>query len=49
MHITFHYFILKLVLCKNTKHKSPEYNITKQFRNQYFEGLRIFLSTNDGI
>lgn len=45
MHITFYFPILKLALCKNIKHQPPEYNFTRQCRNQYFQGLRIFLNT----
>lgn len=45
MHITFCFQILKLALLKNIKHKSPECYFTKQFRNQCFQGLRIFLNT----
>lgn len=48
MHITLYFSILKLALWENIEHK-PEYNFTKQGSNQYFQGLRILLNTNDDI
>lgn len=35
MQITFYFSLLKLALLKSIEHKPPDYNFTKQFRNQY--------------